>query len=130
MKKINYDLVDVQRYDGIDIHDGGSHVWTYLGCYIVKKDNNGKGICFENDNLEYDYLPYIGGKGYDYTDVNVGDIRIVPKSINPFVWSSATAGIEFLRQFIENSDLPFVDDDMYATKRETIKQKIMRMGNK
>ena len=123
MKDVQYDIVSVIRYEGIDNKENN---WSFLGNSVVELTDNGKGICFSDNQLEYEYIKS------DLVDTNlsVGDIRIKSCFMDSMLLTNATAGVGYLRTFIEKCSLPFVDDSMYATKREINKQKILKTENK
>lgn len=128
MRKESYDLVTVVKFDGISFKDKMNINWTFLGYSVVEKKENGKGICFSNKKLEYHYLS--SEIENDYCDMNIGDIRIKSVPVDSKLWINATSGIGYLRKFIENSNLPFVDDSMFASKIEEPVQKVLIPSDK
>ena len=107
-----YSLVTIRKYDGVE---NGAQAWTFLSYAIVKDLEDNKAVCYRNENIEYEYIkaiePHNNGF-YDYSDVNIGDIRIFKSFVKEF--SSIAQTNKALNKFINDSGLYFDEDTKYG----------------
>jgi len=125
---VNYELVTIRKYDGIE---NGAYSWIFLSYAIVIKKDDNRAVCLRDENIEYEYVPLHTESNVKeaYKNLNVGDIKIFYASDREF------DKIKFktknnMYKFMDNSSLYFDDDTKYGKNLLEEKPKIKMISNK